>query len=318
MFYTLTLNPSLDYVMNAENFAAGKINRSSSESFSAGGKGINVSKVLESLGEKTVATGFCAGFSGRQIEAELDSLGIENDFVHLENGNSRVNVKIPACRGTAETAVNGAGPDVGPEYIEILMKLLDRRLSSGDFLVLSGNVVKDGSPDLYRKIMEAFGSRGVRFVLDASGPALRYGLDTDPAVPGAVPFVVKPNGDELGELCGKIPESAEEAAAEAGKLVDAGRAKNVFVSLGEKGAVLVNRDGVFFSCVPSPSSELGAERSVSTVGAGDSSLAGFLYGCTRGWNWQKSLDFAMAAGAATVYSGRLATKETIAPLCDCL
>ncbi len=304
--------------MNAENFAAGKINRSSSESFSAGGKGINVSKVLESLGEKTVATGFCAGFSGRQIEKELDSAGIETDFVHLENGNSRVNVKIPACRGTAETAVNGAGPDVDSRHVEKLMTLLDKRLAAGDFLVLSGNVVKNGSPDFYRKIMETFGSRGVRFVLDASGPALKCGLETDPDIPGAVPFVVKPNADELGELCGKIPESAEEAAAEAKKLMDAGRAENIFVSLGEKGAVLANKAGVFFARVPAATKDFGADKVVNTVGAGDSSLAGFLYGCTKGWDWQKSLDFAMAAGAATVYSGRLATKETIAPLCDCL
>ena len=293
MIYTVTLNPSLDYVMDVEYFCVGSVNRSGKETVMPGGKGINVSLMLRTLGFETKAMGFLAGFTGEEIRRLLSEKGLPCDFLFLKNGFSRINVKL---KSGEETEINGAGPIVSEEERKALIHLLEATLAGGDMLVLSGSAPRSLSSSVYGDIARLCLDRGARIAADVSGGTL-WGL-----LPYR-PFLVKPNHHELGELFGVSVETREEAVCYASKIQTAG-AENVLVSLAEKGAVLVTENGVYYAEAPSGTA-------VNSVGAGDSSVAGFLAGWLNTRSAEKALALAVAAGSATAFSEDIGTKETV-------
>ncbi len=294
MIYTVTFNPALDYILHLDALEKGSINRSNSEEIINGGKGINVSTVLKNLGVENIALGFCAGFTGEAIEKGINADGVRTDFVHLKSGFSRINVKI---RAQEETDINGQGPEIGAEALDELYKKLDA-LSEGDVLVLAGSIPKTLPKDIYEVILGRLCGRGIKFVVDATGELMMNVLKYKP-------FLIKPNNDELGELFGRKIESDEEIAEYAAKLQEMG-ARNVLVSRGGKGAMLVTESGeVHKRGVPS----CGTVK--NTVGAGDSMVAGFLYGYLKTGDYSYALKTGTAAGSATAYTIGIATKEEI-------
>ena len=315
MIYTVTLNPAIDYVVHMDKLAHGEINRSRSENIYFGGKGINVSLVLKELGLSSVALGFVAGFTGLAIEEEVKKAGIETDFVRLKEGYSRINVKIKAGQ---ETGINGQGPCITNEAINDLFDKLNR-LKEGDTLILAGSIPAMLPKDIYEKILEYVKDKNVRAVVDATGDLLLHVLKYKP-------FLVKPNNYELGELFGATIETGEDAEKYARKLQEMG-ARNVLVSMAEKGAVLIAEDGETYSCGACK----GEVR--NSVGAGDSMVAGFLAGLygenlgdgrdvslvERAMNvsevqtcdYEQALKLGTAAGGATAFSDGLAKKEMI-------
>ena len=293
MIYTLTLNPSLDYLLDTPGISFGKTNRSSSESLHFGGKGINVSYILKQLDKPSVCFGFTAGFTGEQLERMLAKIELVTDFVKLENGNTRINVKI---KGDNITEINARGPVISEEDISKLMSKLDT-LKNGDTLVLAGSVPK-GYDDIYETIMKRLSGKGVRFVLDTSGKKLVDCLKYKP-------FLIKPNVDELSEIAGKELVHDEEIVSAAKHLQTLG-AGNVLVSMGEKGAILIDENGIVHRANPIKITP------VSTVGAGDSMVAGFLAGIEMGYEYALSLG--NACGAATASCEILADKKLIESL----
>lgn len=292
MICTVTFNPAVDLVVDIAEIKPGEVNRLSGEQVFFGGKGINVSLVLNELGIPTKALGFRAGFTGAAIEQYLREKGVMTDMIELPAGFSRINVKI---RSEKETELNGSGPDIDENA---LAKLFDRlgELPAGDTLVLAGSVPKSVPADIYEQILRAVSGRGVRTAVDACGELLINVLEYKP-------FVVKPNIHELGELFGKELRSADEAAVYAAKLRGLG-AVNVLVSMGGDGALLIDGNGEEHRC--------GVCRGTlrNSVGAGDSMLAGFLAGCESG-DYGYALKLGTAAGGATAFSDGLGSKETI-------
>ena len=290
MIYTLTLNPSLDYLLDTPEFSFGKTNRSTSEAIHFGGKGINVSYVLKQLNVPSVCLGFAAGFTGKELLDMLTNAGLCHDFVTLNGDNTRINVKV-RCGNITE--INAQGPQISASDSEALLKKLDR-IGEGDILVLAGSTPK-GMDDIYSGIMERLFSKNVRFVLDTSGKKLVDCLKYKP-------FLIKPNKDELSEIVGKLLENDEEIVAAAKKLQAMG-ALNVLVSLGEDGALLVDEEDRVH--------RVNAHKitPINTVGAGDSMVAGFLAGIDRGY--ECALQLGNACGAATAMSSMLADAETI-------
>lgn len=294
MIYTVTFNPAIDYVMYIDKITDGKTNRSSSEEIYFGGKGINVSLVLNELGQSTKALGFVAGFSGMAIEKYLDDLGVENDFVHLDKGFSRINVKI---KGDKETEINGSGPDIRNENIEeFLLKI--GNIKDGDTLILAGSIPKSVPDDIYDIIVDSLCDKDIRIVVDATGNLLKNALKYRP-------FLIKPNKDELMELLNKELSSVQEIVDSARTLRDMG-AQNVLVSMASEGAVLLDSQGKVHFCA-------GAKGvTVNSVGAGDSMIAGFLAGVDKGYDY--ALKLGTAAGGATAFSRGLAEKTKIEKL----
>lgn len=293
MIYTITFNPAIDYLIYVPQLNVGNIVRSYKERFFCGGKGINVSLVLKELGIESTAMGFVAGFTGSAVEQALKSETINTDFVHLKTGISRINVKI---RSEVETDINSQGPEIAESDIEELFKKLEK-LKTGDTLVLAGSVPCSLSENIYERIMEKLKSKNIRFVVDAAKSLLTNSLKYKP-------FLIKPNNDELGEIFDveiKTPEKAEKYAH---KLREMG-ALNVLVSLGEKGAVLVNENGEEFY---SPAIKGNA---LNTVGAGDSMLAGFIAGYEQKRDWEYALKLGTAAGGATAFGEGLAKQKEI-------
>lgn len=279
--YTLTLNPALDYVVRAERFEPGKINRTTGESISPGGKGINVSLVLREFGVESCALGFAAGFTGEEILREVASRGVACDFVRVA-GTSRINVKV---RAGEETDINAGGPSVSEEDVAALEAKV-RALPAGSLLVLAGSVPASLSKEVYGRLTEAAGE-GVRVVVDAQGDALRS------AVARGV-WLVKPNIEELGELFGVRVEERAQVDACAAELRRMG-AQNVLVSMGVRGALLYAEDGqVHFVAAP-------AGAGIDSVGAGDSLLAGFLAAKLSGESDREALRRGVAAGTATAF-----------------
>ena len=260
MIYTVTFNPSLDYLVSVGDFVPGRTNRTRTEQMLPGGKGLNVSQVLKNLGEKSIALGFAAGFVGEEIIRRMEELGVDTRLILLENGVSRINVKLLDVEGTE---INGMGPDI-PE--EALKKLEDRleSLTQGDFLVLAGSIPKSVPKTIYRDICRRLSGSGVNIVVDAEGQLLLEVLPFHP-------FLIKPNKHELGGLFGVTLKKRAEAVPYARKLQEIG-ARNVLVSLAGEGAVLVSETG---EVMESPAPE---GRLVNGVGAGDSMVAGFLAG----------------------------------------
>lgn len=296
MVYTVTLNPSLDYTVTVEDFRLGKTNRTASEQLSAGGKGINVSMVLHSLGVETRVLGFQAGFVGEEIAERVRAAGLDCGLVRLKNGCSRINVKIKNYDGTE---INGAGPEVGREEAGQLMDQLER-LGEGDVLVLAGSIPSSLPRDIYGRIMERLSGRGILFAVDTSGESLLNVLELKP-------FLIKPNRDELAELAGKPAATREEALVQAAALQKMGAA-NVLVSLGGDGAVLLDETGASHS-LEAPKGTL-----VNSVGAGDSMVAGFLAGWLRERDYGRAFALAVAAGSASAFSEGLAGREKILEL----
>ncbi len=295
MTYTITFNPAIDYTIHTPKIEIGAVNRSTSENISFGGKGVNVSTILNELGVKSIALGFIAGFTGEAIEKGLREKGIETDFVHLEKGLSRINIKI---KSDGETDLNGQGPDIGSKALENLFEKLDK-LSDGDTLVLAGSIPNSLYSDIYEKILERLQDRKIQTVVDATKSLLLNTLKYKP-------FLIKPNDIELGEIFGGIPKNIEEIIKHAKKLQEMG-ARNVLVSMAEKGALLLDEKGETHSC--------GVCRGTvkNSVGAGDSMVAGFLAGLDRG-DYEYALKLGTAAGGATAFSEGLAEKKLIEEL----
>ena len=291
MIYTLTCNPAWDYALYTDDIVSGETNRSRSERLQFGGKGINVSAVLAQLGVESVALGFVAGFMGEALECSVRAAGIRTDFVHLPQGQTRINVKIKAA---SETEINAQGPEIPSSAVEELYVKLDA-LTTDDVLVLAGSVPRSLPSDFYQQIMARLSGRGVRFAVDATGRLL---CDTLPYRP----LVIKPNRRELEEIVGReLPndEAVRVAAAE----LQARGAQHVLVSLGGDGALLLDASGQTHRVAAH------AIAAVDTVGAGDSMMAGFLAGLPQGAAY--ALALGNAAGAATAASATLATADEI-------
>lgn len=296
MIYTVTFNPAIDYIIKTDKNTVGNVLRTSEEAITVGGKGINVSIVLKRLGIENTALGFVAGFSGNEIERLLNAEGVKTDFIHLEDGYSRINVKI---KGETETEINAKGPNIPPHYLDMLSDKLEK-LQDGDCLVLAGSVPKGISSDIYCKIMEQLSHKDLKIVLDAEGDLLVKALKYKP-------FLIKPNNHELGAIFSKELESTDEIAKYAAILQKDG-AQNVLVSMGAKGALLATDDGEFIH-LPTPKGVL-----KNSTGAGDSSVAGFLSGYLKGGDYEDALLTAVCSGSATAFSKSLATAEEISKL----
>lgn len=298
MIYTVTFNPAIDYVVQTGEISVGGVNRSKSEKIYFGGKGINVSLVLSELGVKSRALGFTAGFTGEAIEKGIAEKGIETDFVRLEKGFSRINVKIKSESGSlscTETELNGQGPEIDGKALDSLFEKLDR-LSDGDTLILAGSIPSSMPADIYEKILERLQNKKIRAVADATKDLLINVLKYKP-------FLVKPNNHELGEMFGVTLKTNEEIEMYARKLKDMG-AQNVLVSMAGDGALLLDENGRTHVC--------GVCRGTvkNSVGAGDSMVAGFVAG-SAGGDYEYALKLGTAAGGATAFSDGLAEKALI-------
>ena len=293
VIYTVTFNPSLDYIVSVKDFRPGMTNRTSSELMLAGGKGINVSIVLGNLGIKSTALGFIAGFTGDEIVRRLHNGGINSEFIKINDGISRINIKLKSIDGTE---INGQGPHIDSSHIEQLMNRL-RRLESGDVLVLAGSIPAGISDNIYKDIMDMLKDKGVQIVVDATSRLLTNVLEYNP-------FFIKPNQHELGDIFNVTLNTQEEVIPYALELKKMG-AVNVCVSMGGKGAILVAGDGNVYKA-KAPDGIL-----KNSVGAGDSLVAGFL----SGWIEKKDYEYAfrkgVATGSASAFSERLATNGEV-------
>ncbi len=293
MIYTVTFNPSLDYIVSTDGFELNKTNRTTAEQMLVGGKGINVSVVLHNLGIESMALGFTAGFTGAQIEQESRTLGLRTDFIRVEQGFSRINVKLKDYDGTE---INGMGPEIGAEHVKQFYQKLDG-LKAGDLLVLAGSIPKCLPDSIYSEIMERLEKRGVWFVIDATRDLLVNVLKYRP-------FLIKPNHHELGEIFDVTLRTREEVIPYAKKLQEQG-ARNVLVSMAGQGAVLADENGGVHS-LPAP-----AGRLVNAVGAGDSMVAGFLAGWMKRHDYGYAFGMGVAAGSASAFSELLATRQEV-------
>ena len=297
MIYTVTFNPSLDFIVRLDQFTAGEINRVSYEQVLAGGKGINVSIVLHNLGHESTALGFVAGFTGDEIERQLDAFSVRHDFVRLDAGFSRINVKAKA---QSETEINGQGPDISEEKQQALFARLDR-LGAGDTLVLAGSIPKTLPDDIYERIMARLAGRGIRIVVDAEKKLLLNVLKYHP-------FLIKPNNHELGDMFGVTLKTDEEILTYAKKLQEKG-AENVLISMAGDGAILLTADGKSYKS-PAPKGKL-----INSVGAGDSMVAGFLTGCIEhADDLAEAFALGVATGSASAFSENLATRPEVEAL----
>lgn len=298
MIYTVTFNPALDYVVFLDAMRLGDINRTKRESIFYGGKGINVSTILNMLGMETTALGFVAGFTGRAIEEGVGSLGIRTDFIHLPQGNSRINVKI---KHGDETEINGQGPVITEEAIDSLFAKLDT-LGSEDILVLAGSIPNTLPEDIYERILARLEGKGIRIVVDATKDLLLNVLKYHP-------FLIKPNNHELGEMFQTVCETEEEIVHYARELQKMG-ARNVLISMAGDGAILITEEG--------ESIQMGTPKGkvVNSVGAGDSMVAGFVAGYLQTGSYAQALKTGTAAGSATAFSEGLADREMFDRMLD--
>ena len=296
MIYTVTFNPSLDYIVSVDDFKLGLTNRTSSELLLPGGKGINVSTILTNLGIESTALGFVAGFTGDEIIRKVEEIGVRSDFIRIGDGISRINVKLKSIDGTE---INGMGPDISREKTEELMEKLDV-LDEGDVLVLAGSIPVSMPDDIYSRILERLEGKGVTFVVDATGELLLNVLKYHP-------FLIKPNNHELGDIFDVELKTREEVVPYGRKLQEMG-AKNVLISMAGEGAVLVAEDGSVYDA-PAPKGVL-----VNAVGSGDSMVAGFTAGWMEKRDYRHAFYMGVAAGSASAFSEFLATKDEIMSL----
>lgn len=293
MIYTITFNPALDYIVKMEDLNVGHVNRTESEEIYAGGKGINVSIVLKNLGIENTALGYIAGFTGKEIERRVKEFGCSTDFIELENGMSRINVKIKSSK---ESEINGSGPDINDEALNELYKKLDA-LKTDDILVLAGSIPKTLPKNIYENIMKRLDGRGIKFVVDTTGELLMNVLKYKP-------FLIKPNHHELAELFSVKLESKDDIVKYAKELVKLG-AQNVVISMAGDGAILVDSDfNVTMSDVPK-----GVLK--NSVGAGDSMVAGFITGYLKNNDIVEAFKMGVATGSASAFSEGLATEDKV-------
>lgn len=296
MIYTVTFNPSLDYIVNVDHFKTGVVNRITKELIFPGGKGINVSMVLQNLGFDTTALGFMAGFTGNEIVRLLDVKGVKSDFIRVEEGNSRINFKL---RSDEETEINGQGPKITEGNIKELYDQLDK-LQKGDILVLAGSIPDTLPQSMYMDIMKHLEGRGIDIAVDATRKLLMNVLPYGP-------FLIKPNNHELGEIFGVELKDKDEIITYANKLQEMG-ARNVLVSMAGDGAVLVSENGEEYKA-ESPKGKL-----VNSVGAGDSMVAGFISGYLETGSYKEALRKGLCTGSASAFSEELATKAEVEEL----
>lgn len=293
MIYTITFNPALDYIVTVDELKKGFVNRTSAEQILPGGKGINVSTVLNNLGIKNTALGFIAGFTGKEIEQRLKDMACDTDFVYISEGLSRINVKI---KDGVETEINGSGPNISSADLDRLYEMLTR-LEEDDVLVLAGSIPKSLPDSIYSDIMAKLSSKGIRFVVDATGELLLNVLKYKP-------FLVKPNKYELAQMYHVDIKNREEVIYYGRKLHEEG-ATNVLISMGSEGAVLIDEYGQVHDAA-APDGNV-----INSVGAGDSMVAGFLAGYMENKNYIHALKMGIAAGSASAFSKYLATKDEV-------
>lgn len=296
MIYTVTFNPALDYVIKVNHFLLGTVNRTRQEAVYYGGKGLNVSAVLAELGYKNTALGFIAGFTGQEIERGVRGLGFQSDFIQVEKGMSRINVKL---KSEEETEINGMGPEITKEDVLKLFHKLEV-LKEGDYLVLSGSIPGSIDDRIYEQIMEHLEGRGVEIVVDATKDLLLNVLRFQP-------FLIKPNNHELGEMFGITLHDKDEIIHYAGLLQEKG-ARNVLISMAGDGAVLLTENGEIYH-QPAPEGIV-----KNSVGAGDSMVAGFIAGFLENGSYEHALKLGSAAGSASAFSEGLARGEDIKKL----
>ena len=293
MIYTVTFNPSLDYIVSMNSFEMGMTNRTTKEQMFPGGKGINVSIVLSNLGIENTALGFTAGFTGEQIEKQVQAMGLRADFIRVDNGYSRINVKLKDYDGTE---INGMGPDIDQASVTRLYEKLDQ-LTEDDTLILAGSIPKSLPDSIYSDILERLQGKGVLFVVDATKDLLLNAMQYRP-------FLVKPNNHELGEIFDVSLRTREDVVPYAKKLQEKG-ARNVLVSMSGQGAVLVDETGGVYA-LPAPKGTL-----VNAVGAGDSMVAGFVAGWTEKGDYEHAFRMGISAGSASAFSEFLATRHEV-------
>lgn len=296
MIYTVTFNPSLDYTVTVKEFTAGVVNRTSGETIFPGGKGINVSMVLKNLGCENTALGFVAGFTGQEIARLLEVRGVSTDFIHVSSGFSRINVKLRAQR---ETEINGQGPGISGEDIGRLYAKLDL-LSDGDTLVLAGSIPDTMPGSIYMDIIAHLQGKKLNIAVDATRDLLMNVLPYRP-------FLIKPNNHELGEIFQTVLTDKEDVACCARELQAKG-ARNVLVSMAGDGAVLIAEDGKEYQ------TEAPKGKVVNSVGAGDSMVAGFLYGYMATGSFEEAFRWGVCTGSASAFSEELATKAEVEAL----
>lgn len=296
MIYTVTFNPSLDYIVRADHFRAGVINRTTYEKILPGGKGINVSIVLKNMGHESTALGFMAGFTGREICARLAEFGVQSDFIEIAEGMSRINLKM---KSDEETEINGQGPVITEAAIDALYAKLDD-LKAGDLLVISGSIPNTLPDDIYEKIMARLDGKGIDIVVDATRDLLVNVLKYHP-------YLIKPNNIELGEIYGVELETQDDVVPYARKLQEEG-ARNVLISMAGKGAVFVSEKGDILKS-PAPKGTL-----VNSVGAGDSMVAGFLTGMIETGDYGTAFRMGLCTGSASAFSENLATRPEVEAL----
>lgn len=296
MIYTVTFNPSLDYIVSVRNFEEGSVNRASDEMILPGGKGINVSIVLNNLGMESHLLGFIAGFTGKEIERMVSDDGCISEFIKVDNGFSRINVKM---RSEKESEINGIGPAISNSEMTQLLDKLDK-LKEGDVLVLAGSIPASIPDTIYYDIMKMLSDRKIMIVVDATKDLLLNVLPLHP-------FLIKPNKQELAEMMNLENLSKEDIVKNAFELQKRG-ARNVLVSMAGEGAILVTEDGKVYS------SEAHKGKVVNSVGAGDSMVAGFIYGYLKNKDYKEAFETGLCAGSASAFSENLATKEQVEEL----
>jgi len=293
MIYTITFNPSLDYSMMVNHFEIGETNRSSKEEMYPGGKGFNVSTILQRLSLSNTALGFIAGFTGKEIELQLKNRGFYTDLIELDEGISRINVKM---KGQYESEINASGPDIPQDKLDLLFTKLNQ-IEDGDVLILAGSIPPSLPNDIYQQIMKQLSVKNIKIIVDATNELLLKVLPYKP-------FLIKPNLRELEEIFNTTINTQEELISYALKLQEQG-AINVLISLGKDGAMLISEDHHVYSC-PAAKGKL-----VNSVGSGDSMVAGFLAGYLKDNDYKEALRLGSACGGATAFSSDLAQRETI-------
>lgn len=296
MIYTVSFNPSLDYILDISNFDTGKVNRVSAERIFPGGKGINVSIVLNNLGIDNRALGFVAGFTGEVLEKFMKDKGVDTDFIHLQEGMTRINVKL---RSDEETEINGKGPVIGEQHMKALYEKLDV-MKDNDILVLAGSIPDSVPKSVYMDIMQRLKDRDIKIVVDATRELLVNVLPHKP-------FLIKPNNHELGDIFDTEIKHKDAVIRYGKKLMERG-ARNVLVSMAGDGAVLLAEDGRIYQA-EAPKGEL-----KNSVGAGDSMVAGFIAGYIESGNYERAFQSGVCTGSASAFSEELATREAVETL----
>lgn len=293
MINTITLNPSLDYIVKVDSFKVDSLNRIQDEKIYAGGKGINVSIVLKNLGVENTALGYVAGFTGDEILRQIENHGVNCDFIKLKNGFSRINVKL---KSDGETEINGSGPEITENELEILYEKLSH-LTTGDYLILSGSIPNSVPNDIYESIMNRLLDKGVEFIVDATKELLLKVLKYRP-------FLIKPNHHELAEMF-EVELKNDDDIIKYGKKLQEMGAKNVLISMAGDGAILLPENGEPIK------REVPKGVLKNSVGAGDSMVAGFLCGYLKNNDIDEAFRMGIATGSASAFSDELATEKEV-------